>query len=51
LDIQYHGGEIIPDEYLAQVLPLGWLHVNLLGHYEFDLNQVYPLNAMQPLQK
>ena len=44
-------GEIIPDEYLAHVSPLGWQHVNLLGHYEFDLEQVYPLNALRPLRK
>ena len=44
-------GEIIPDEYLAHVSPLGWQHINLLGHYEFDLEQVYPLNALRPLRK
>jgi TnpA family transposase len=44
-------GEIIPDEYLAHVSPIGWQHVNLLGRYEFDLGQAYPLNALRPLRK
>jgi len=44
-------GEEIPDEYLAHVSPLGWQHINLLGRYEFDLTQAYPLNALRPLHK
>ena len=38
-------GEEVPDEYLAHVSPLGWQHINLLGRYEFDLTQAYPLHA------
>ena len=44
-------GEEIPDEYLAHVSPLGWQHINLLGRYEFDLTQAYPLHALRPLRK
>jgi TnpA family transposase len=44
-------GEEVPDEYLAHVSPLGWQHINLLGRYEFDLTQAYPLQALRPLRK
>ncbi|MBK7916723.1 MAG: Tn3 family transposase [Chloroflexi bacterium] len=44
-------GKEVPDEYLAHVSPLGWQHVNLLGRYEFDLTQAYPLHALRPLRK
>jgi hypothetical protein len=44
-------GAQIPDEYLTHVSPLGWQHVNLLGRYEFNLEQAYPLNALRPLRK
>ena len=44
-------GEEILDEYLSHVSPLGWQHVNLLGRYEFDLAQAYPLHALRPLRK
>ena len=44
-------GETIPDEYLAHVSPLGWEHVNFLGHYEFDLERVFPLDSLRPLRK
>jgi len=44
-------GENIPDEYLAHVSPLGWEHVNFLGHYEFDLAQKYPLHSLRLLRK
>lgn len=44
-------GAQIPDDYLAHVSPLGWQHVNLLGRYEFNLEQAYPLNALRPLRK
>lgn len=41
----------ITDGHLQHVSPLGWEHVNLLGRYEFDLTQAYPLNALRPLRK
>ena len=44
-------GEEVPDEYLAHISPLGWQHINLLGRYEFDLTQAYPLQALRPLRK
>lgn len=44
-------GEEVPDEYLTHVSPLGWQHINLLGRYEFDLTQAYPLHALRPLRK
>jgi TnpA family transposase len=44
-------GKEVPDEYLAHISPLGWQHINLLGRYEFDLTQAYPLRALRPLRK
>ncbi len=44
-------GEEISDEHLAHVSPLGWQHINLLGRYEFDLGQAYPLHSLRPLRK
>jgi hypothetical protein len=44
-------GEEIPEEYLSHVSPLGWQHVNLLGRYEFDLEQAFPLHDLRPLRK
>ena len=44
-------GEKVSDEYLAHISPLGWQHINLLGRYEFDLTQAYPLRALRPLRK
>ncbi|MCP4285995.1 MAG: transposase, partial [Gammaproteobacteria bacterium] len=43
-------GEEVSDEYLAHISPLGWQHINLLGRYEFDLTQAYPLQALRPLR-
>jgi len=43
-------GETIPDDYLQHISPLGWQHINFLGRYQFDLNQVYPLNNLRPLK-
>ena len=42
-------GEIIPDELLQHVAPLGSRHINFLGRYHFDLNQVFPLTQLRPL--
>jgi TnpA family transposase len=43
-------GETISDDYLQHISPLGWRHINFLGHYHFDLNQVYPLSNLRPLK-
>ncbi|MCP4418362.1 MAG: transposase [Chloroflexi bacterium] len=42
--------ETIPDDYLQHISPLGWQHINFLGRYQFDLNQVYPLSNLRPLK-
>ena len=44
-------GNVISDEHLAHVSPIGWQHVNLLGRYEVDLNRAFPLEALRPLRK
>lgn len=46
--LQAQGVEV-PSEYLAHISPLGWGHINLLGKYEIDLNQTFPLNQLRPL--
>lgn len=43
-------GETISDDYLQHVSPLGWRHINFLGHYHFDLKQVYPLSSLRSLK-
>jgi hypothetical protein len=48
---QKKAGNMIPDELLAHVSPIGWQHVNLLGRYEVNLNRAFPLEALRPLRK
>jgi len=31
------GGQVIPDELLAHLSPLGWEHINLTGDYVWEL--------------
>lgn len=44
-------GELISDELLQHVSPLGWQHVNFLGRYHFDLEQAHPLSRLRPLNE
>ena len=44
-------GMEISDEHLGHISPLGWQHINLLGRYQFDLAQAYPLHALRPLRQ
>ena len=44
-------GKTISDEHLAHIAPLRWRHINLLGRYEVDSHQAYPLHALRPLRK
>jgi TnpA family transposase len=44
-------GAEISDEHLGHISPLGWQHINLLGRYQFDLAQAYPLHALRPLRQ
>ena len=44
-------GTEIANEYLGHISPLGWQHINLLGRYQFDLAQAYPLHALRPLRQ
>ena len=48
---QRKAGNVILDEHLAHVSPIGWQHVNLLGRYEVNLNRAFPLEALRPLRK
>jgi TnpA family transposase len=42
-------GEVIPDELLKHMAPLGWRHINLLGRYEFQ-GPAYVLDRRRPLR-
>ena len=44
-------GTEISDEHLGHISPLGWQHINLLGRYQFDLAQAYPLQALRSLRR
>ena len=44
-------GTEIANEHLGHISPLGWQHINLLGRYQFDLTQAYPLQALRPLRQ
>ena len=40
----------IDEGLLPHVFPLGWEHINFLGEYHFDDNQVSPLDHLRPLR-
>lgn len=44
-------GELLADEHLSHISPLGWQHVNLLGRYEVNPASAYPLHQLRPLRK
>jgi hypothetical protein len=33
LDVIHRRGDVLPDELLARLAPLGWQHINLTGDY------------------
>jgi TnpA family transposase len=43
-------GEIIPDELLQHLSPLGWGHINLLGRYQFHPASPWDLRQRRPLR-
>ena len=40
----------VDESLLSHVFPLGWAHINFLGEYHFDDNQVSPLDRLRPLR-
>jgi TnpA family transposase len=44
------GGSIVNDEDLARLSPLGNAHINMLGHYFFELPQEIQKGEMRPLR-
>ena len=43
-------GEVVPEEYLPHITPLGWEHINLIGQYSFSHQSSRSLNNLRPLQ-
>ena len=43
-------GEVVPQEYLPHVTPLGWEHINLIGQYSFSHQSARSLNNLRPLR-
>ncbi len=43
-------GEIIPDEYLQHLSPMGWEHINLTGDYIWNLKSRSSLDNLRPLR-
>jgi TnpA family transposase len=44
-------GQAVPAEYLPHMAPLGWEHINLLGHYSFESSAPGSLEQLRPLRK
>ncbi len=43
-------GEVVPEEYLPHITPLGWEHINLIGQYSFSHQSARSLNNLRPLR-
>jgi TnpA family transposase len=50
LDDLRRSSEIIPDELLAHLAPIGWQHVNLTGDYLWDADISLAPNGFRPLR-
>ncbi|GJD22791.1 hypothetical protein RIVM261_077470 [Rivularia sp. IAM M-261] len=42
--------EVIPDEYLQHLSPMGWEHINLIGDYIWNLKSASSLDNLRPLR-
>jgi len=43
-------GEPTDDEYWRHVSPARWKHINLIGYFNFDFTDLYPLNRLRPIR-
>jgi flagellar motor protein MotB len=43
-------GEVVPEEHLPHITPLGWEHINLIGQYSFSHQSARSLNNLRPLR-
>lgn len=43
-------GEVVPEEYLPHITPLGWEHINLIGQYSFTHQSARSLDNLRPLR-
>jgi TnpA family transposase len=47
---EFKKNNILKEELLSHISPLGWEHINFLGEYKFDSNRL-PTNSLRPLNK
>lgn len=50
LDTLRHSGEVVPDELLAHIAPLGWQHINLTGDYLWAAEPQIGPDGFRPLR-
>jgi len=50
LDMVRRRGEIVPDELLAHLAPLGWQHINLTGDYLWGADANLAPDGFRPLK-
>ncbi len=47
---EFKKNNVLKEELLPHISPLGWEHINFLGEYKFDSNRL-PANSLRPLNK
>jgi hypothetical protein len=50
LDVVRHRGDVVPDELLAHLAPLGWQHINLTGDYLWGADDRLAQDGFRPLR-
>jgi len=50
LDALRRSGEVVPDELLAHIAPLGWQHINLTGDYLWDADDTFAADGFRALR-
>ncbi|HAK0939734.1 TPA: transposase, partial [Listeria monocytogenes] len=47
---EFKKNNVLREELLPHISPLGWEHINFLGEYKFDSHRL-PTNSLRPLNK
>ena len=50
LDVVRRRGDVVPDELLAHLAPLGWQHINLTGDYLWGADASLGPDGFRPLR-
>jgi Tn3 transposase DDE domain len=50
LNAARHRGDVIPDDLLAHLAPLGWQHINLTGDYLWGSSAAFGPDGFRPLR-